>query len=246
MPRKNPGEAPGRALIFKRGNESLLTYRLKWAAWEWLHSAARCRAIGFEVKLEGPFGRIADVVGVGPGNRVYLVEVKSSRGDLSRDDHTEHDRQRLEARVPRVQEAIRLTAGVLEAAAGHARAERSDDFRADPGYRQALSEHARVVRRSEALRERIATYSTKFHDASYLRVAHCHYIMAPSGLLAPVDLPLMWGLLDETPRVHVEAPVKQVREATAHVLRAIARANTRDMMVARGAVASTEAGEAAP
>lgn len=246
MPKKPSREAAGRALIFKRGNESLLTYRLKWAAWEWLHSAERCRAIGFEVKLEGPFGRIADVVGVGPENRVFLVEVKSSRGDLSRDDHTERDRRRLEARVPRVEEAIRLTAGVLEAAAGHARVARADDFRTDPGYRQALSEHARVVRRSEALREQIATYSTKFHDASYLRVAHCHYIMAPSGLLAAADLPPMWGLLDETPRVHVEAPVKQVREATAHVLRAIARANTRDMMVARGHVEAAEAEETAP
>lgn len=242
MAKRAIDEAHPRALIFKRGNESLLTYRLKWAAWEWLHRDARCRAIGFEVKLEGPFGRIADVVGVAPGNRVYLVEVKSSRNDVARDDHTERDRVRLEATLPKSDEAVRLTAGVLEAAAGHARREQVD-FHADPGYRQALGDHARVVRRSEALRERLATYSTKFHDVSYLRVAHCHYIMAPSGLLAAGDLPPMWGLLDETLRTHVEAPVKQVREATAHVLRAIARANTRDMMVARGAVDTTEAEE---
>jgi hypothetical protein len=226
-------EPPDRALLFKRASESLITYRLKWAAWEWLYHEARCRAVGFEVRLEGPFGRIADVVGVGPGNRVYLVEVKSSRSDLSRDDNTERDRTRVEARVPGIQEAVRLTAGVLEAAANYARSDRDDGWQSDPGYRQALRDHARVVRRAEALRERLATYSTKFHDPAYLRVAHCHYIMAPGGLLARSELPPMWGLLDETPKVLVEAPAKQVRDATAHVLRAVARANTRDMMAVR-------------
>jgi hypothetical protein len=231
-------------LLFKRASESLLTYRLKWAAWEWLYREAGCRSIAFEVRLEGPFGRIADVVGVGPGNRVYLIEVKSSRGDVSRDDNTPGDRKRVEARVPAVDEAIRLTAGVLEAAASYARAEGPDGaWQGDPAYRQALKDHARVVRRAETLRERLAIYSTKFHDPAYLRTAHCHYIMAPGGLLARSDLPPMWGLLDETPRVMVEAPVKQVRDVTAHVLRAIARANTRDMMAAQGLARRPRKGE---
>ncbi|MBI4306286.1 MAG: hypothetical protein HY678_08195 [Chloroflexi bacterium] len=222
-------------LLFKRGNESLVTHRLKWAALEWLYREAGCRAIGFEVRLEGPAGRIADVVAVGPANRVYLIEVKSSRADLVRDDHTRRDLDRLERQVPVVDEAVSLTAGVLEAAA--ARAQQPDgrpDWQTDEAYRQALGDHSRVVRRGERLRERIATYSTKFHDPAYLRVAHCHYIMAPSGMLIPSELPPMWGLLDETPRLRFEAPVKQVREATAHVLRAIAKANTRDIMFARG------------
>jgi hypothetical protein len=222
------------APVFKRANESLLTHNLKWAAWRWLYREAECRAIGFEVRLEGPLGRVADVVGIGPLNRVYLIEVKSSRGDLSRDDHTPRDEARLQAKEPVTEEAVRLTAGVLEAAATYARAGGNGDWQADPGYRQALRDHARVVRRAEALRERIATYSTKFHDPAYLRTAHYHYIMAPSGLLARSELPRLWGLLDETPKVLVEAPLKQVREVTAHVLRAVAKANTRDMMVAQG------------
>jgi hypothetical protein len=44
----------------------------------------------------------------------------------------------------------------------------------------------------------------------------------------------MWGLLDERMNVRVEAPFKQVRESTRHVLRAIANANSRDVMKAYG------------
>jgi hypothetical protein len=55
----------------------------------------------------------------------------------------------------------------------------------------------------------------------------------------------MWGLLDETPKVLVEAPLKQVREVTAHVLRAVARANTRDMMVAQGLLGQGRRGKRA-
>ena len=72
----------------KRRNESDVTYALKWAAWRWLRDQAGCNAIAFEVRLEGPRGRIADVVGLGPQNRVYVVEVKASRSDAARDDNT--------------------------------------------------------------------------------------------------------------------------------------------------------------
>lgn len=43
----------------KRRNETELTYRLKWSAWRWLYEQAGCRVVGFEVRLEGPSGRIA-------------------------------------------------------------------------------------------------------------------------------------------------------------------------------------------
>ena len=231
-------------MLFKRGNETTLTYQLKWAAWEWLHTQAKCRSIAFEVRLEGPFGRIADVVGIGPENRVYLIEVKSSRSDKSRDDNTPDDLERLTAREPVVEESVKLTAGILEAAAGYAQTAakpakpgsngHGDNWRADAGYRQALKDHATTVRRKERLRDRISTFSTKFHDAAYLRCAHFHYVMAPAGLIRTTEVPPMWGLLDEHLNARVEAPYKQVPEATRHVLRAISRANSRDLMNAYG------------
>ena len=52
---------------FKNGDETKLSYALKWAAWKWLWEVAECRVLGFEVRLEGPFGRIADVVWAGSG-----------------------------------------------------------------------------------------------------------------------------------------------------------------------------------
>ena len=225
-------------LAFKRGNETTLTYKLKWAAWEWLFNTAGCRAIGYEVRLEGPFGRIADVVGIGPENRVYLFEVKVSRSDKTRDDKTAKDLERLEDREPIVEESVRLTAGILEAAAVFAKdssvVSNDQNWRQDEGYRQALGDHGKRVRQRTRLRDRIATFSTKFHDPAYLRCAHHHYVMAPSGLIRTDEVPPMWGLLDEHLNTRVEAPYKQVRDATNHVLRAIARANTRDLMHAYG------------
>ncbi len=230
-------------MLLKRGNETTLTYRLKWSAWEWLHTQAKCHSIAFEVRREGPFGRIADVVGIGPENRVYLVEVKSSRSDKARDDNTPDDYRRLAAREPVAEESVKLTAGILEAAAGYAHAPddgNTDDWRENAGYRQALKDHAVTVRRKERLRERIATFSTKFHDAAYLRCAHFHYVMAPAGLIRTTEVPPMWGLLDEHLNARVEAPYKQVPEATRHVLRAISRANSRDLMNAYGVQRSKE------
>ncbi len=252
VPTKKPVEpvaAQPQQMLLKRGNETTLTYRLKWSAWEWLHTQARCRSIAFEVRLEGPFGRIADVVGIGPGNRVYLIEVKSSRSDKARDDNTPDDYRRLADREPVVEESVRLTAGILEAAAGYARAPEegnaqargnTSDWREDAGYRQALKDHAVTVRQKERLRARIATFSTKFHDAAYLRCAHFHYVMAPAGLIHTTEVPPMWGLLDDHLNTRVEAPYKQVPEATRHVLRAISRANSRDLMHAYGVQRSKE------
>ena len=101
----------------KRRNESDVTYELKWAAWRWLRDQAGCKAIAFEVRLEGPRGRIADVVGVGPQNRVYVVEVKASRSDAARDDNTKRKAAKLEGQRAAIDETVELSAGILEAAA---------------------------------------------------------------------------------------------------------------------------------
>ena len=53
MPGKISGPPAQHGGPFKRGNETPLTYSLKWAAWEWLYNFARCRSVGMEVKLEG-------------------------------------------------------------------------------------------------------------------------------------------------------------------------------------------------
>ena len=232
---KKPSRPSATAKMVERRNESDLTRALKIAAFTWLHREARCREIAFEVGLEGPFGRIADVVGMAPGNRVYLVEVKASRSDAARDNHSEQERRRLDVAQSVAQEAVRFTAGVLEAAAEYLeRGQANPQARPNASYVQALHDHGRTVDQHRRLRQRAAAFSTKFHDPSYLRLAHCHYIMAPAGLLAASEVPPMWGLLDEHLAVRVEAPVKQVPEATRHVLRAIARANTRDLMAVHG------------
>ena len=101
---------------FRNRNETELTYSMKWAAWKWLWEVAECRLIGFEVRLEGPFGRIADVVGLGPENRVFLIEVKSSRSDLRRDDNNERTREKLVAKSKSLDAVVELTKSVLSAA----------------------------------------------------------------------------------------------------------------------------------
>ena len=223
MEKENP------AGTIKRKNESDLTYALKWAAWRWLRDEAGCKAVAFEVRLEGPSGRIADLVGVGPENRVYVVEVKSSRSDAARDDNTKKKAAKLARQRAAIDESVELSGGILEAAASYGpRTRESDEIRL------VRREHEEVVKRRERHAKRVSTLSVKFHDDAFLRIAHCHYIMAPRGLLRPSQLPPYWGLLDDSPAVVVEAPVKQIRDSTQHVLRAIARANTRDLMTACG------------
>ena len=213
----------------KRKNESDVTYALKWAAWRWLRDHAGCKAIAFEVRLEGPGGRIADVVGVGPRNRVYVVEVKASRSDAARDDNTKRAAAKLAGQRAAIDETVELSAGILEAAAMNST--RNAD---NAELSLVRREYEGAVKRRDSYVKRVAALSVKFHDEAYLRTAHCHYLMAQSGLIRPSELPPYWGLLDESPAVVVEAPVKQIREATQHVLRAVARANTRDLMTACG------------
>ncbi len=202
----------------KRRSETDLTYELKWAAWRWLYEEAACRVIGFEVRLEGPSGRVADVVGIDRRNRVYLVEVKASRSDLQKDNHTRRDRERLLARSESLARSAEFSAE-LNGVGGASTA-------------LVLEEEERAAKRHAAAENRLAIFSTKFHDEAYLRAADFHYLMTPHGLVWPRDLPPFWGLINERAETLVEAPPKQVRRVTSHVLRAIGKANARDLMKA--------------
>ena len=205
------------ATRFRLGSESELAFQLKWEAWEWLHSEAHCRSIGLEVRLQGPWGTVVDVVGIGPGNTIYVVEVKASRSDFARDNHDEADIDRLRRRVDALDRRIELANS--------------------PGYRSANGDRSRLEQEAERLRERLATVSTKFHDPRFLGIADYHYIMAPRGVVLTEMVPPGWGLLESGPREVVEAQSKAIRKNTgivSNVLRAIARANTTAMMRAYG------------
>ena len=202
---------------FKLGSESHLGYRLKWEAWEWLYSEARCRCIGLEVRLQGPWGAVIDVVGVGPGNVIYAVEVKASRADFARDNHTAADIDRLRRRQDALKRRIEL-----------ARA---------PGYRPWNGDGNRLEQEAGRLQERLATVSTKCHNPRFLSIADYHYIMAPRGVVLTEMIPPGWGLLEPGPAETVAAPAKAIRKNTgivSNVLRAIARANATAMMRAHG------------
>ncbi len=202
---------------FKLGSESERAYRLKWEAWEWLYCAARCRCIGLEVRLQGPWGSIVDVVGVGPNNVIYAVEVKASRADFARDNHTEADIARLRQRQAPLRRRMELAQS--------------------PGYHSANGDLTRLEREAERLRERLSTISTKFHDPRFLAIADYHYVMAPAGVALAENLPPGWGLLEPGPREVVAAPEKAIRKnagIVSNALRAIARANATTMMRAYG------------
>ena len=202
---------------FKLGSESRLAYRLKWETWEWLYCEARCRCIGLEVRLQGPWGSVVDVVGVGPNNVIYAVEVKASRADFARDNHTEADLARLRQR----QDALR----------------RRMELAGSPGYHSANGDQTRLEQEAERLRERLASISTKFHDPRFLAIADYHYVMAPAGVVLAENLAPGWGLLEPGPREVVSAPEKAIRKnggIVSNVLRAIARANSTTMMRAHG------------
>jgi hypothetical protein len=220
------------ASIKQRG-ETDLTYELKWAAWRWLYAEAGCRALGFEVKLEGPGGRIADVVGVDAASRVYLVEVKTSRGDLLKDHKTARAKARLVEETRALYEAAEFTSQLLGTGQGAATA-------------LASEAHEAVTKKLEASERRLQGFSTKFHDPAYLRCADFHYIAAPHGLVWPHEMPPFWGLINERGETLAEAPPKQVRRVTTHILRNIAKANTRDLMKACGVEVRVEDAERRP
>ena len=222
---------------FKRGNETGLTYELKMAAWEWLYREAGCRVIGLEVKLEGPGGRIVDLAAVGPQNTFYIIEVKSSRSDFSRDDHTADDLTMLQGREVTVSGRTGLAKETLRQAADYAKAASPEGWREVPAFKQALADYRRVSGKEEAYRNRVATFSTKFHDPRFMGIADFHYLIAPKGVVTRGSLPPQWGLLDETSAVSLPALRKEVRKNTGIVsnfLRAIARSNTTSMMRSEG------------
>lgn len=205
------------APTFRLGSESEQTYRLKWAAWEWLYCVARCRCIGFEVRLQGPWGSVVDVVGVGPGNAIYVVEVKVSRSDFARDNHTDADIARLRQRAAALSRRIALAES--------------------PTYCDAGSDRARLAQERLRLNRRLESISTKFRNPRFLAIADYHYIMAPPGVVRAEVLPPGWGRLEPELREVVTAPAKAIRKNSgtiANVLRAIARANAVAMMRAHG------------
>lgn len=233
---------------FKRGSESALTYRLKWAAWEWLYTCAQCRSIGLEVRLEGPGGRVVDLVGIGPNNLVYIIEVKSSRSDFGRDNHTTVQLEELRAKAAAIARRIELTRLILEQAEAYARKQQPELWQGVIAYRQALADYQRIAKEGENYRARLATFSAKFHDPRFLAIADYHYLMAPSGVVPRSKLPPQWGLLNDIPATVVAAPRKAICKNTgiiSNILRAIARSSTTAMMRAHG-VYFTEDGAVFP
>ena len=222
---------------FKRGNETSLTYDLKMAAWEWLYHQAGCRVIGLEVKLEGPGGRIVDLAAVGPHNTFYIIEVKSSRSDVSRDDQTAGDYSDLQGQEDAVMGRTELAKETLRQAVDFAKKKQPNAWRGVPAFKQALTDYRRVSGKEEAYRNRVTSFSTKFHDPRFMGIADYHYLIAPKGVVTRSSVPPQWGLLNETPAVVLPAPRKEVRRNTGIVsnfLRAIARSNTTSMMRGQG------------
>jgi hypothetical protein len=223
---------------FKGGGETHLTHRLKWLAWEWLYNAAQCRSIGMEVRSEGPGGRVADLLAVGPKNVIYVVEVKSSRADFARDNHTSADYAALQSRAASLERRTSVAQETLAQCRAYAKETQRDGWEGIGCYVQAVSDVQRLARERTAYEARLGAYSIKFHDRRFLNIADYHYIMAPRGIIPQHKVPPQWGLLDDTPGVVVQAPVKDVRKTTgivSNILRAIARSNATAMMRAQGA-----------
>ena len=230
-------ELEGDSGLFKRKNETQLTYDLKMAAWEWRYRESGCRVIGIEVKLEGPFGRIVDLAAIGPQNIFYIVEVKSSRSDFAKDDHTAGDFSELQSRERAFTGRTRLAKDTLRQAVCYAKETRPDSWREVHAFKQALTDFRRLEEKEAAFRKGVVRYSTKFHDPTFMSIADFHYLIAPNGVINRNVLPPQWGLIDETGTVSVPAEPKKVRKDTGVVsnfLRAIARSNTISMMRSQG------------
>ena len=89
-----------------------------------------------EVRLQGPWGSVIDVVGVGPANTIYVMEVKVSRSDFARDNHTDADLARLRKRADSLARRIELADA--------------------PSYRTSAGDLDRLLQEQERLRERLA------------------------------------------------------------------------------------------
>ena len=62
---------------FQKNNETTWNYQMKLTIWEWLYTVAQCWCVGIEVRPEGLTSRLVDLMGVGPGNTIHVVEVKA-------------------------------------------------------------------------------------------------------------------------------------------------------------------------
>ncbi len=235
--------------MFKRGSESQLTYSLKWSAWEWLYQQAHCHCIGMEVRMEGPSGRVVDLAAVGPGNTIYVVEVKSSRADFARDDHTLADLKALKARSEPLIRRGRLARQTLRQATGYAQQKGGQDWEQEPAYRSALADYQRILREETAYQCRLNAFSVKFHDQRFLNLADYYYIIAPREVVPVSRVPPQWGLLDETPEIVVQARQQKIRKNSgiiANVMRAIARSNSGALLPAWGVESTGEGTLAQP
>ncbi len=141
--------------------------------------------------------------------------------------HNERTKDRLSRKAKSLAKAEELTRSVLDDAKG--RANSSGNNRA---IALAEADVETMANKSASTYRRLDTLSTKFHDPAYLRCADYHYVMAPHRMIRTTELPDQWGLLNEEAETVVEAPRKQVKRVTQHVLRAIGKANTRDLMKA--------------
>ena len=208
---------------FKRGNETQQTYQLKWAAWEWLYTVAQCRCVGLEVRLEGPGGRVVDLAGVGPDNTVYIVEVKASRSDFGRDDHSPRELAALQAKGDVLARKRLLAEQILAQATSYAQGAHPQSWEEAPAYRTALADCQRLAREHSNYENRLATFSIKLHDPNFLNIANYHYLMAPRGLIPRHRVPPQWGLLDGSPEVVVYPliAVKGVRISWARFTRGV-------------------------
>lgn len=172
----------------KAGNENRFTCRLKWEVFLFLYKSMNCKSIGFEVKLEGPNGRIADLVGIDSKNQVYIVEVKSSKYDFGRDNNSVRDEERLRRQVEKLADSVRFAKELLKIA----------QSQPNPGKWELIDMENDLLVKSQLrlsrAQRRLNTFSTK---TSYLGCADFHYLMASRGIIWPGDLPPFWGLIDE-------------------------------------------------
>ena len=93
-----------------------------------------------------PAGRVVDLAAVGPGNTVYVVEVKASRSDFARDNHTRKDLAALKAQNGGYTARMQLAKETLVQAASFARSQQPQGWREVPAYRNALALYRRMVR----------------------------------------------------------------------------------------------------
>jgi Holliday junction resolvase-like predicted endonuclease len=216
---------------FKRLSETAETYRLKWTAWQYLW-AMGCRHIGFEVHV-GNY--IADVVGVERGKTVWVVEVKVSRSDFTKDcpplDKLTASR---EARAHAEAMAAALTDYELRVRKAFRACCITSHWIQCPGYKW-LSAQEEAARRNTYRPPGGRIFSNKFRSPMLLDYAHRFVLACPEGLVAAKELPPEWGMIHGDGAVAVKPQKQQPTCAQPErIIADIARANALAMMTAHG------------